>query len=117
PASLSFTSDCDLVADGLVMVNSGSSGDHFDTSARSLVSLVMQWLITYGEGIDRKPRPKDLISVRSIVNEVGDDKRRALFFETMQGCDSPLLAESAGRWLSKQGEVTDCISTAQNNLR
>lgn len=117
PASLSFTSDCRRIASGLVYGDKteSSKNDHFDTSALALVTLVIQWIVLYGD-TEVEREPKDLISVRSIVNKLGDEKQRVVFFETMQGCDAPLLAESAGRWLSKQGEVNDCISTAQNHI-
>lgn len=113
PSALTFTADCERIAEGLVNI---TQGDHWEISALDLVAVLIKWVKLGAVDQDNNPLPKNLISVRKLVN-LSEVERIDYFREIIGKCDNPELRESAGRYGSTKGEVQDCFGTAQRELR
>lgn len=100
PNSITFDADCRRLAEGLIDV---TKSDFWETSALDLVTLLIAYVVLYEE-------QKDLLRVREIINL--PETKRIAFFEEMQGCDRPEIAQGAVRYASDSREVKDCIQTA-----
>lgn len=121
PSSLSFASDCDRIAEGLV---DQRKADHWELSALDVVSL----LIMYVRMIEPYP---SLVRVRELLNAPEESQKdkdgniikegRIDFFKRVAALDPDLtfypllvrvLAEGAARYASASKEVRDSIQTA-----
>ena len=126
PESLSFASDCDRIAEGLV---DQRKGDHWELSALDIVALLIMYVRLF------EPYPS-LVRVREFLNlpeasEIDEDgniirEGRIDFFKRLAELDpsiSPypllvrVLAEGAARYASGSEEVRDSIQTAVVQVR
>jgi len=98
--SLSFASDCQRIAEGLV---DQKKADHWELSALDVVGLLIMWVKLYDDD-------KSLVRVRQLLNLPED--LRIKQFEEMMNCDNPAIAEGAARYTSDAKEVRDSIQTA-----
>ena len=99
--SLSFASDCQRIAEGLV---DQAKADHWELSALDVVGLLVMWVKLYDK------EDKSLVRVRKLLNLPTD--LRIAHFEKMMTCDNPAIAEGAARYTSDAPEVRDCIQNA-----
>jgi type IV secretion system protein VirD4 len=121
PDSLSFASDCDRIAEGLV---DQRKADHWEMSALDVVSLLIMYVkLSEGENAS-------LVRVRELLNlpEASEKDKaggitkigRTDFFKELAANDFynnpnkhwPLVAEGAARYASISKEVRDSIQTA-----
>lgn len=104
PTALSFVSDCERLAEGLVDVR---KGDHWELSALDYVTLLILWVRRYTEA----PSLSGVYTMLSLA-----DTARQAFCKELMACDDPTIALSAARYTSDSNEVRDCIETARVQL-
>jgi type IV secretion system protein VirD4 len=126
PESLSFASDCDRIAEGLV---DQRKADHWELSALDVVSLLIMYVRLF------EPYPS-LVRVRELLNRPEESEKdkdgeitkegRVDFFKRLAALDPsvtpyPLLvrvlAEGAARYAYTSKEVRDSIQTAVVQVR
>ena len=127
PDSLSFVSDCDRIAEGLV---DQRKGDHWELSALDVVAL----LIMYVRLIEPFPSLEQVRRLLNLPDTAEEDEfgrpcdptqeGRSAFFKRMSGITlskypflERVIREGATRYASASKEVRDSIQTAVVQLR
>lgn len=99
--SVTFVSDCERIAEGLV---DQKKADHWEVSALDYVTLLVMWVKLF-------ENDKSIVRVWQLLGL--PEEQRIMQCEIMAQCSYAPIAEGAGRYTSKRGEVEDSIQTAR----